>query len=146
MAASGTGDLDYLGWDSIYMLEISIFPVIVGSVLGFLSGLGVGGGSLLILWLTLVLKTEYASARCINLLFFLPSALIACLFRWKQGSLPVKQLIPAMIIGCLSAAITSFWGIQLDRSILKKLFGGLLLLTGMRELMYKPKEKQAEQQ
>ena len=46
----------------------------VGAILGFLSGLGVGGGSLLILWLTAVLGTEQRAAQGINLLFFLPAA------------------------------------------------------------------------
>ena len=61
---------------------LNSFPVIlvVGAVLGFLAGIGVGGGSLLILWLTLVLKVSPAEARSINLLFFIPAALIASLF------------------------------------------------------------------
>ena len=52
--------------------------LLVGTVLGFLTGLGVGGGSLLILWLNIALGMEQSVARGINLLFFLPSALIAC--------------------------------------------------------------------
>ena len=66
------------------MLDSFIVSVIVSSVLGFLAGIGVGGGSLLILWLTLVLQMEYPQARIINLLFFLPSAIVASLFRWKH--------------------------------------------------------------
>ena len=52
---------------------------------GFLSGLGVGGGSLLMLWLTTVIHMDYAVAKTVNLLFFLPTALIATLFHKKQG-------------------------------------------------------------
>lgn len=128
------------------MLENIAFSVIVGSLLGFLSGLGVGGGSLLILWLTIVLKVDYAAARCINLLFFLPSAMIACLFRWKQGCLSNKRLPLAMVLGCCAAALFSFLGNQLELSLIKRLFGGLLLLTAIRELLYKPKEKPEEPQ
>ena len=53
---------------------LNSFPValLVGTILGFLAGLGVGGGSLLILWLTVVCNTPYAAARIVNLLFFLP--------------------------------------------------------------------------
>lgn len=118
----------------------------IGTLLGFLSGLGIGGGSLLILWLTIVLKMDYSTARIINLLFFLPSALIACVFRWKQGSLTVKKLPLAMGIGCIAAALFAFLGKQLELSMIKRLFGGLLLLTGARELLYKPKEKPEEPQ
>ena len=60
--------------------------LIVGTVLGFLTGLGVGGGSLLILWLTLVLEMPQTAARGINLLFFLPSAMIACYLEAGGGN------------------------------------------------------------
>lgn len=123
------------------MLESVPVVITVGTVLGFLAGIGVGGGSLLILWLTLVLGMPQPQARILNLMFFVPSAVVACLFRWKQGKLDIKKILPAIISGCAAAAIFSFIGQQLDTSLLKKLFGGLLLITGIRELMYKPKNK-----
>ena len=67
------------------MLEATPVSLLIGSVLGFLAGLGIGGGSLLILWLTVVLGTDPQTARSINLLFFLPAAIIACCFRWEQA-------------------------------------------------------------
>ncbi len=113
--------------------------VVVGTLLGFLSGIGVGGGSLLILWLTLVLGMPQPEARLINLLFFIPSALIASIFRWKQGQLALKKVIPAVIAGCIAAAVFSLVSRQLDIHLLKRLFGVLLLATGIRELFYKPR-------
>lgn len=123
------------------MLESVPVVITVGTVLGFLAGIGVGGGSLLILWLTLVLGMPQPQARILNLMFFVPSAVVACLFRWKQGKLDINKILPAIISGCAAAAIFSFIGQQLDTSLLKKLFGGLLLITGIRELMHKPKNK-----
>ena len=122
------------------MLDSIPVTIIIGTVLGFLSGIGVGGGSLLILWLTLVLNMSHADARIVNLLFFIPSALIASLFRWKQGRLDIKKVLPAIICGCISAGIFSMVGKLMDVPLLKKLFGVLLLATGIRELLYKPKE------
>ncbi len=121
------------------MLESLPMVFLVGTVLGFLAGLGIGGGSLLILWLTMVLQMDQTTARSINLLFFLPAALIACCFRWNQGAIPWKQILPAILSGCLAAGIFSFVGASLDLNLLKKLFGGLLIFTGLRELFYKPK-------
>lgn len=114
------------------------FPVAltVGTALGFLSGLGVGGGSLLILWLTMVLGMDPMYARGINLLFFLPSAIAACLFRWKQGTVRLRRVLPAALAGCIAAA--GFSLIDMDMTLLKKLFGGLLIITGLREIFYKP--------
>ncbi len=112
----------------------------VASILGFLAGLGVGGGSLLMLWLTIVAGTEYEQARIINLLFFLPSALIATLFHRKHGTVNIKKILPAMITGCIAAALFSILGARMDTTLLKKCFGGLLLVTGIRELFYRPRK------
>ena len=131
-----------MGRNPLPMLESLPIVLAVGTVLGFLAGLGVGGGSLLILWLTLVLGIEHPQARLVNLLFFLPSAVIASFFRWKQGKLDFKKVLPAILAGCAAAALCSWFSTQLDIDLLKKLFGGLLLITGVRELMYKPRKKE----
>ena len=112
----------------------------MGTLFGFLAGIGVGGGSLLVLWLTVVLQMEHAAARSINLLFFLPSALIACAFRLRQGNLKIKPLLPAILTGCISAGIFSIISSMLDVLVLKKLFGVVLLFTGLRELFYRPRK------
>lgn len=123
------------------MLESLPVVLAVGTVLGFLAGIGVGGGSLLILWLTLVLGMDHPQARIINLLFFLPSAIVASIFRWKQGKLEIKKVLPAIIAGCIAAGVCSFLSSSMDIALLKKLFGGLLIITGIRELMYKPRTR-----
>lgn len=123
------------------MLDSIPAALAVGTALGFLSGLGVGGGSLLVLWLTLVLDMDPETARGVNLLFFLPSACIACLLRWKQGTLHFRPLLPAILAGCAAAACFSFLSAELPMEILRKLFGGLLLVTGTRELLFLPRKK-----
>ena len=122
------------------MLESFPFAATVGAVLGFLAGLGVGGGSLLMLWLTVVLGTQYTTARTINLLFFIPTALISCFFRRKQNTLDFRKILPAMICGTVSAAVFSLLSSHLELEMLKKLFGILLLITGLRELFYRPRK------
>ena len=109
---------------------LASWPValIVGTILGFLAGLGTGGGSLLILWLTVILGMDTLTARTINLLFFLPAAFISTFCRWKQGRI---------VAGCIFAGIFSFIRMNWEMNVLKKLFGGLLLATGCKELLYK---------
>lgn len=120
------------------MLDLIAFPV--ATLLGFLAGLGVGGGSLLVLWLTMVVGMEYADARVINLLFFLPCAITATLFNRKQGRVQFKKILPAVICGCVIAAIAAIVSTRLDTGLIKKFFGGLLLFTGLRELFYRPRK------
>lgn len=126
------------------MLDSIPVSILIGTVLGFLAGLGIGGGSLLILWLTFVLGMEHSIARGINLLFFIPSALVACFFRWRQGALEWRKILPAIVAGCAAALVCSLVSGYLDLSLLKKLFGGLLILTGIRELFYRPQGKRRE--
>lgn len=114
--------------------------LLLGGLFGFLSGIGVGGGSLLMLWLTLVLNIPHPIARIINLIFFIPSAVIATFFRWKQGNVDIKQLLPAIICGCVSAAVFSVFSRGLDVALIQKLFGVLLLFAGTRELFYRPRK------
>ncbi len=140
MAAQAAWSIDFMGWGEISMLEAVPFVILIGTLLGFLSGIGVGGGSLLMLWLTLVLHMEHVSARMINLLFFIPSAIVASFFRWRQGSLDLKKIVPAVIGGCLAAACFSLLSKQMDIELLKKMFGILLLATGIRELFYRPRK------
>ena len=122
---------------------LNSFPVsvCVGTLLGFLSGLGTGGGSLLILWLTLVLGMPQVQARIMNLLFFIPAALVACIFRWKQGRLDIRKVLPAICVGSAVSAFFSFISTTWNTDLLQKLFGFLLLFTGIRELLYQPKER-----
>ena len=117
-----------------------ILHLLMGALLGTLSGLGIGGGSLLVLWLTLALGMDQPQARIINLLFFIPCASICCLIRRKQGALDIKKLLPGIIAGCIAAGASTYIGKQLDLTLIKKLFGGLLIITGIRELFYKPKK------
>ena len=112
---------------------------LVGAALGFLSGLGVGGGSLLLLWLTLVLGQPQETARVMNLMFFLPCALIATLFRWKQSRPDWRLALPAILAGLLCALLGNFLGPRLDVELLKKAFGILFIVCGIRELLDKPK-------
>ena len=113
--------------------------ILVGAALGFLSGLGVGGGSLLLLWLTLVMGEPQETARVMNLMFFLPCALIATVFRWKQSKLPLSVALPAVLGGLAGALLGNFLGPALDTGLLKKAFGILFILSAIRELRWKQK-------
>lgn len=121
-----------------------VVNVIVSSVLGVLSGLGVGGGSLLIIWLTLVCKLEYQDAKYMNLLFFIPPALISVVIHLIRGKTSVKRILPAAVAGCISAVGFTMLSSGWDTGLLRKLFGGLLLLTAVRELKYKKKGQQSD--
>lgn len=122
------------------MLSSLPIALIVGAILGFLAGLGIGGGTLLILWLTLVLDMDPGTARTINLMFFITAAGSVSFLRWRRGTVCIKELLPAILAGCIMAAVFSFVSRIMDITLARKLFGGLLIVTGLRELFYRPRK------
>ena len=116
--------------------------LIIGTLLGFLTGLGIGGGSLLVLWLTLVMGVDPFTSRGIVLLFFIPAAVISSLFRWKQGTLTLRSALPAMASGCGAAVLFSYVSTMVDPHVLDKFFGIILIGAGIRELLYKGKRQE----
>lgn len=119
-----------------------VISVLISSVLGILSGLGVGGGSLLMLWLTLVCGMEFTSAKCINLLFFLPAAAISCFYMRKQLLPNIRYVLTAAISGCTAAVLFSHFSRSWDIAWLKKIYGILLILTAIREFRVSMSKKQ----
>lgn len=139
MASPGTWYFDYMGRGAVFMLNSIPISALMGLLFGFSAGLGIGGGSLLMMWLTLAVGIDHPTARAINLMFFIVAAGSVCLFRLKNRSLSFKPIIPAIIAGCIAAGLSSHLGKNMDTEILHKIFGGLLLFTGVRELLYRPR-------
>lgn len=122
------------------MVESFPFAMAIGAVLGLLAGLGVGGGTLLILWLTLIIKIDAGAAAGINLMFFIAAAGAVSLYRCRRGTLHLKAVLPGIAAGCITAAAGSVLRSMVDQQLLEQLFGILLLVTGVRELLYRPKK------
>ena len=119
---------------------VYIIPLIIASALGFLAGMGVGGGSLLLLWLTQVVLMPQDQARILNLLFYLPAALASTIFRRKKQQFRKDITLPAIFAGCIAALCFTIIGQHWDVAFLKKGLGILLILTGLREVFYRPRK------
>lgn len=117
-----------------------VMDIFIGVAFGYLAGLGIGGGTLLILWITLVEKMTQADARAINLMFFIVSAGVVTISRLKKGSLDLPKLLPAIFAGCAAASGGSLLSSTIETDLLRPFFGVLLIACGIRELFYRPKE------
>ena len=118
-----------------------VSAVLAGLVCGVLSGFGIGGGSLLMVWLTAVLSMEQRTAQGVNLLYFLPTAACSLIFHVKNKQIVWKAVIPAVVAGCLTAIPGAVLAGNLDTELLRKLFGGFLILIGLSEVFLKGKKK-----
>lgn len=114
--------------------------VLAGLVCGILSGMGIGGGTLLMVWMTAVQGMAQEAAQGINLLYFIPTAVVSLFFHRKTGLLRTRVILPAAVLGSLTAALGAWLGGGMDTGLLRKLFGGFLLLVGIRELFYRERK------
>lgn len=117
-------------------------PLLVGAATGVLSGFGVGGGTLLLVYLTAVAGVDQHLAQGINLLYFLPAGLLALPAHIKNGYVERRALAPCIGAGLVCAALCAWAATGLDTGLLRKLFGGFLVLIGLRELLGRGKGKQ----
>ena len=108
----------------------TLLAVLIGAAAGVLAAWGVGGGTLLLLALTLLLDVPQRDAQCINLLFFLPTAAVALRQYRRQGYLKGQRLFPLIAAGCAAAAaVAALLAPRLDTALLRRPFGALLLLA-----------------
>ena len=112
-----------------------VLPLAVGAATGVLSGFGVGGGTLLLVYLTAFAGVEQRLAQGINLLYFLPAGLLALLAHLKNGYVEKPALLPAIAAGLLCAALSAWAATAMDVAVLKKFFGGFLVAVGTMELL-----------
>ncbi len=117
-----------------------MIAAIAGLVCGVLSGLGIGGGTLLMVWMTAVMDLEQTVAQGINLLYFLPTAACALFLHAKNRLLSLKTIVPAAIAGSVCAVGAALLATAIDTGLLRRLFGGFLLLVGIKELFYRDKK------
>ena len=107
-----------------------VLPLAVGTATGILSAWGVGGGTLLLLVMTLFLGVDQRTAQGINLLYFLPTA--------GAGLLDKQALRQAIPWGVATAALGAWCATAMDTELLRRPFGVYLLVMGVITLIKKP--------
>lgn len=104
---------------------------------GFLSSLGVGGGVILIVYLTVIAGIDQLTAQGINLIFFLPIAFLSVIIHRKNKLIDIKKLIPAMITGSICSVIGAVLAELIGGDILRKGYGIFVIILGIRSLFQK---------
>ena len=99
--------------------------------IAILSGLGLGSAGLFVLYLTIIANFSQAEAQGLNLLFFLFSAGTALLFHARHRVIP-RSLVLFLTCCAIPGTLIGTWLLHtLELSLLRKLFGGMLILTAL---------------
>ena len=127
-------------WNIIKLILAGLF----GGVLG---GMGMGGGTLLIPLLTVFCNVPQHAAQAINLISFIPMAAIAIVIHFKKKLVDTKGVLWVIIPSIASAVGAAFLAKGIDANLLKKLFGGFIIVLGIYqivcEIILKIKERKA---
>ena len=122
-----------------------MLEIFIGIISGAFSGIGMGGGTILILMLSNFMGINQHIAQATNLIFFVPTAITAIITIIKDKLINFKLGITVAISGIIGAIIGSQISIRMEIKYLKKSFGIFLFLITIYEIyslikMYKSKK------
>lgn len=107
---------------------------LIGIISGIVSGTGMGGGTILIFLLTFMCGIEQHIAQATNLIFFIPTSIVAILVNLKNKNIDLKLAILISIFGILGAIIGANISIQTEVIRLRKYFGIFLAIIALHEI------------
>lgn len=111
-----------------------MIEILTGFISGIISGTGMGGGTILILCLSIFLGIDQKVAQATNLIFFIPTSIAAIYVNIKEKNINNKIAKTIMLWGIIGAIIGAFIAQKMDVKILKKLFGFFLSIIAIREI------------
>ncbi len=124
---------------------MSIFILcVVAFLTGIAASLGLGGGLILIVFLTIFTGMSQLTAQGINLVFFIPIAILSLIFHTKNKLVVWKKILPSILFGIIGAFIGTFLANYFGSRIVSKLFSVFVLTVGIKELFTKVKKLKLE--
>ena len=122
----------------------TLYMWIAGILSGIIGAMGIGGGGILIIYLTLFADMEQMAAQGINLLFFIPCAVVALIIHIRKKRIVWKTVLPMIVGGLIGVAVGSYFAVIIGSGILGKVFAVFLVALGVKELIsgFRKKENQ----
>lgn len=119
-----------MGSDSAAFKMNWVMAAIAGTLSAIIGSMGLGGGGVLLIYFNLFTQTPQTLAQGINLLFFIPSAIVAIIIYIKKGLVNFKLAIIFSLLGLVGALAGSYLACFIESRVLSKLFALLLLIMG----------------
>ena len=108
--------------------------IIIGLISGIVSGTGMGGGTILILLLSLFMQLDQHVAQATNLIFFIPTSIASILTNIKQKNIDFKLAKTILIFGIIGTIIGAIISQKISSNILKKYFAIFILIIALHEI------------
>ena len=107
---------------------------LTGIISGVVSGTGMGGGTILILILSIFMGMDQHVAQATNLIFFVPTSITAIITTMKENLIEWKIGVPVAIAGIFGAMFGAKISVNMDVNYLKKYFGIFLMIITIYEI------------
>lgn len=120
---------------------MKVAALMAGLLSGLIGAMGLGGGAVLLIYLTVFANTEQIKAQGINLMFFIPIALLAVVIYAAKGQIEHRVVLPLAAGGAFGAAAGIFLADFIGGRITSVIFGVLLVLLGIKEILSKKQNK-----
>ena len=117
---------------------------IIGLFTGIAASMGLGGGFILIIYLTVFGGADNLTARASNLVFFLPIALFSIILHSRNKLIEWKIILPLVISGVIGSSLGTLFGLVINPRIIELAFGGILVIVGAKELFAKRKSNKTK--
>lgn len=108
--------------------------ILIGTFSGIFSGIGMGGGTILIFLLTMFAGLEQHIAQATNLIYFIPTAISAIIVNYKDKNVDTKLALNVSICGVIGAIIGAVLSINLEVQYLRKFYGIFLAIIAIHEI------------
>lgn len=120
-----------------------MLAILFGFIAGIVTGLGMGGGTILILLLSLFMGLEQHIAQATNLVFFIPTSLAAIMINLKQKNVNLKIAVIISIFGIMGSIIGSIISERISSDLLRKWFAIFVFMIALHEVyeLYKEYKK-----
>lgn len=105
----------------------SVLFVVAGLAGGVLAGMGMGGGTMTIPLLVLLLGVEQMTAQTVNLVAFLPTGGVALAIHLKNKLVVLEKVALVLVPAVCTSMVASIFATDLDGELLSTLFGGFLV-------------------
>ena len=116
-----------------------LFTVVITFLLAALSGMGVGGGGLFVIYLSIFTDTPQLTAQGMNLLFFLLSSGASVTVHLRNRVICYSAVFVMTLFGIMGALVGASLSAHLPQHLLRQIFGAMLVVSGMLSLMKKEK-------
>lgn len=108
--------------------------ILIGVISGVFSGIGMGGGTILIFLLNAFAGLQQHVAQATNLIYFIPTAISAIIVNYRDKNIDTKLARNVSICGIIGAVVGAMISVKMDVQKLRKFFGIFLAVIAIHEI------------